>query len=72
MIQNEWIMVTSIFAKVEIYETKQKDEFRRQKTEEGWANTEITRNMDRRDLSTTVLASLAQQVRADLSGVLAA
>ncbi len=31
LIQKNWNMVTSIFAKVEIYETKQKDKFREKK-----------------------------------------
>lgn len=66
MVRMKWQMVTSIFAKVEIYETKQKDEFRRQKTMEGWADAKISRGMSRRDLSTTVLASLAQQANADI------
>ena len=37
-------LVTSVFAKVEIYETKQKDEFREQKEMEGWTDEKIKKN----------------------------
>lgn len=70
LIKRKWELVTSIFAKVEIYETKQKDEFRRQKEKEGWSDEKIGRNINRRDLPAEVLSFLSQQVNANLSGMI--
>jgi predicted nucleic acid-binding protein len=63
-------LVTSVFAKVEIYETKQKDEFRKQKREEGWTNEKIVRKIEKRDLSIEILASLAQRINTDIDKIL--
>jgi len=63
-------LVTSVFAKVEIYETKQKDEFRKQKEKEGWTNEKIKRNIEKRDLSEDTLASIAQKINTDIGKIL--
>jgi predicted nucleic acid-binding protein len=68
--RREWRLYTSTFAKVEVYEKKQKDEFRRHKAEQGWSDTRILRNIDKRDLSAEVLESISKQVDAELKGVI--
>jgi hypothetical protein len=59
-----------VFAQVEIYEKKQKDEFRRQKELANWSNEQILRKINQRDLSSPVLRSISQQVDADLVSVI--
>lgn len=61
LVEKKWILVTSIFAKVEIYETKQIDEFRRQKKEQGWENGKIDKKLHDRDLSPATLNNVSQR-----------
>ncbi len=67
--REEWELYTSVFAEVEVYEKKQKDEFRREKEKINWSNAKIGRNMDKRDLSTNNLKSISEQVDAELNDV---
>ena len=69
LIKRRWSLVTSIFAKVEVCETKQKDEYRRQKEEIGWTDEKIKKNIEKRDLTEEILKYLAQQIDADMSKV---
>jgi len=62
-------LITSVFAKVEIYETKQKDEFRKQKEKDGWTDERIKRKIEKRDLSEKILVSLAQKIDTDIDKV---
>jgi len=70
LINKNWELVTSIFAKVEIYETKQKDEFRKQKTEQGWIDEKIKKNMEKRDLSMIDLDSVSKQIEKKLMPII--
>jgi len=69
LIKRKWSLVTSIFAKVEVCETKQKDEFRRHKLEISWTDEKIKKNIEKRDLTEEVLKCLAQQIDSDMGKV---
>ncbi len=62
----DWRLYTAVFAQVEVYEKKQKDEFRRQKERAGWSNEEVLKAMDKRDLSQETLDDISGQVDAEL------
>ena len=68
--RKKWELYTSIFAEVEIYEKKQKDEFRRKKEGIGWSSAKIVRNMDKRDLSSKTLKSISEKADAELNNVI--
>jgi len=71
LIQKNWNMVTSVFAKVEIYETKQKDRFRQEKELLGWTGEKIRKNIDkRRDLTNDTLELIAEQIKSNLNDVI--
>jgi len=70
LVEKKWILVTSIFAKVEIYESKQVDEFRRQKEEQGWAKNRIDKKLHDRDLSPDILNSVSQRATNKLDPII--
>jgi predicted nucleic acid-binding protein len=71
LIQKEWKMVTSVFAKVEIYETKQKDKFRQEKVLQGWTPKKIRNNIEKkRDLTDDMLENILEQVNSKLTDVI--
>jgi predicted nucleic acid-binding protein len=62
LVEKEWVLVTSTFAKVEIYESKQIDEFRSQKEKQGWAKLKIDRKLHDRHLTPAILNCVSQSV----------
>ena len=70
LVEKEWVLITSTFAKVEIYETKQIDEFRRQKEQQGWTKGKIDKKLHDRDLSPAILNSVSQRVTNKLDPII--
>jgi len=70
LVKKKWVLVTSIFAKVEIYESKQIDEFRSQKEEQGWAKNRIDKKLHDRDLSSDILNCVSQRVTNKLDPII--
>ena len=69
LIKRKWALVTSVFAKVEVCETKQKDEFRRQKEKSDWTDEKIKKNIEKRDLTEEILKQLSDQIDVNIKKI---